>query len=148
MAKWKVDFTGVEDKSGYDSIVPGKYLVAVESISKEEGDEYPYLQWSLKIMAGTCKGLHIRHITSLKPSALFNLRNTLTSLGLKVPKAAISLDPDKLIGAQMGVEVFLKPYEGKEYANVKKTFLASEFKDIVEPSAPFEDVDDDEVLLV
>ena len=135
MAKFKVDFTGVEDKD-FPEIAPGKYLAKVEEISKEEGSEYPYLKWKLSIVSGGAKGLHINHITSLKPSALFNLRNTLIALGLNVPKSAVNIDPDKLVGKTMGIEVIMRPYEGKEYPNVKKTFPASEFTESVSPSVP------------
>lgn len=146
MAKWKLDFSEVEDTP---EILPGKYLVKVKSIEKKEGSEYPYLQWELTIVSGKGKGLNIRHITSLKPSALFNLRNTLVALGLNVPKSAISLDPDKLIGRQMGVEVTMRPYEGKDYPNVKKTFPASEFsKEDLKPTSVAVDEDDDEDLMV
>ncbi len=147
MAKWKLDFSGVEDTP---EITPGRYLVKVKEIEKKEGSEYPYLQWTLVIVSGKGKGLHIRHITSLKPSALFNLRNTLVSLGLSVPKSAISLDPDKLIGRQMGVEVVMRPYEGKDYANVKKTFPASEFSakpEVLEPTTMVLDEEEDLMIL-
>lgn len=126
MAKLKVDFTGVSESGGLDV---GNHLVKVVSIEKKEGDEYPFLKWDLEVTKGACKGRHIDHYTSLKPSALFNLRNTLVSLGLNVPKSALSFDTDALKGKTMGIEVFLKKGDdGKEYSNIKKTFLAGSAK--------------------
>ena len=121
MAKYKVDFSGVSDSG---SITPGNHPVKVAAITKEAGKDYPYLKWDLVITSGPCKGLHINHITSLDPKALFNLRNTLISLGLNVPKSALTFDTDALVGRAMGIEVFLKKSEDgtKEFSNVKKTF--------------------------
>lgn len=120
MAKMKVDFTNVSESGG---VAVGRHIAKVVDITKEQGDEYPYLKWDLVVVSGVSKGLHINHITSLKPSALFNLRNTLVSLGLDVPKSALSFDTDALKGKTLGIEVFLKESDGKEYSNIKKTFL-------------------------
>lgn len=139
MAKFKVDFSDVEETSA--EVVPGKYVVQVEDITQEEGEEYPYLMWQLKILTGKSKGLHVRHITSFKPSALFNLRNTLIALGLKVPKAAVAIDTKALKGKRFGVEIAMREYKGKDYPNVKKVFHKSDVIEVDEPTSV--DVDDD-----
>ncbi len=149
MAKFKIDFSGVEDVD-FGEIAPGKYLAKVKEITKEEGSSYPYLKWNLVIASGKAKGLHINHITSLSPKALFNLRHTLLAIGLKVPKSAVNIDPDKLVGKTLGIETYMKDFDGKEYANVKKVFPASEFTETITPSAidtPMVDGDDDVMIL-
>lgn len=125
MAKFTVDFSGVEDKNFLE---PGKYTAKVKSVSKEEGSEYPYLKWVLVVLGPTSKGTEISHITSLKPSALFNLRNFLISCGVNVPKKAVSFDPSNIFGKTLGIEVAMREYNGKDYANVKRTFSASDVK--------------------
>lgn len=129
--KLNLDFSKVESGGG---IKEGKYIAVVEEITKGEGKEYPYLKWNLKILNGGAKGLHINHFTTLKPSGLFNLRNTLEACGLKVPKSAVSLDINKLVGKKLGIEVIMRETDGKEYPNVKKTFKAEEFKEVSEVS--------------
>ena len=121
MAKFTVDFSKVEDSS-FETIAPGRYVAKIEEITKEEGTKAPYLKWSLKIMSGGAKGLHINHITTLSPNALFGLRDTLIALGVKVPKSAVAIDPDKFVGKELGIEVFIKKQDDKEYANIKKVF--------------------------
>ena len=153
MAKMKVDFSGVSESGG---VAVGKHIAKVVGITKEAGDEYPYLKWDLVVVGGVSNKLHINHITSLKPSALFNLRNTLEALGMTVPKAAISFDPDALVGKTLGIEVFLKDVDGKEYSNIKKVFkpegkaskapVADEDEDL-EIDDDFDDEDDDEIEL-
>ena len=134
MSKINVDFSSVEDSV---QVKPGKYLAVVKSISMGEGAKAKYLKWALQVTTNPCKGLHINHITSLSPNALFMLRDTLTAIGVKVPKAAVAIDPDKFIGKTLGIDVGIRPYEGKEYANVTSVFSPA----VMAPSAPEAPVD-------
>ena len=143
MAKMKVDFSGVSDSG---AVAVGRHLAKVAGVSKEQGEEYPYLKWDLVIVGGVSNKLHINHITSLKPSALFNLRNTLEALGVSVPKAAISFDPEALVGKTLGIEVFLRESDGKEYANVKKVFKPETKAKATKVEEPEEDEDDDDEI--
>jgi hypothetical protein len=149
MATWKFDFSGVDDSKG--SIAPGKYIAKVDKITqqKKEGGEYPYLKWELTILTGSAKGLHINHITTLNPAGLFNLRDTLQAIGLKVPKSAVNVDPAKLIGKQLGIETFMKAQDGNEYANVKKVFPVSEVTkpETVTPTAVSYEEEEDVMVL-
>lgn len=122
MQKVKVDFSGLEDRS---CVAPGRYIAVVKSVELKPGTNAPYIEWILAIADGTFKGLHVKHITSLSASALFNLRNTLTALGVTVPKSAVNLDLDAYIGKPLGIETFIEPYQGTDYAKVSKTFLPS-----------------------
>lgn len=140
--KLNLDFSTVSDDKA--TVPQGKYVAKVESITQEDGKSgYAYLKWELKIVKGTAKGLHVNHITSLKPSAMFNLRNTLTACGVNVPKSAVSLDTRKLIGKTLGIEVEDREYEGNVYPNVKKTFPADEYSADVAMASTVED--DDEI---
>jgi len=146
MSKMKIDFSGVSE-DGF--VAPGNHVAKVMGITKEPGTgEFPYLKWDLMIVQGASKGLHINHITSLKPSALFNLRNTLVALGIEVPKAAITFDPDALKGKMLGIEVFLKMQDDKEYSNVKKVFPAKATATKAPTKAVDTEIDDDDDMEV
>jgi len=138
MSKIKVDFSELEERS--TEILPGKYRARIEEITKEEGQKAPYLKWKLKIVSGEAKGLHINHITSLAPNALFNLRDTLIALDIKVPKSAVTIDSNKFIGKTIGIEVAMRPYEGKEYPNVKKVFSITSSPEVVETTSFKEEI--------
>ena len=119
-----VDFSKVSD-----GVEVGTYVAKVKKITKEEGKKAPYLKWELIITNGRSKGLGINHITTLKPDALFGLRDTLKALGIEVPKAAVKLDFKKLVGKPLGIEVGMREYktdagETREAANVMKVFRA------------------------
>lgn len=112
MSAWKIDFSDVEDSSA--GLPTGKYVAVVKSIDKKPGTgEYPYIEWVFVVAKGPYKGKEMKYITSLSPKALFNLRNTLVALGVSVPKAAINLDPDKLIKKPLVIEVAPKPNQDK-----------------------------------
>lgn len=129
MAKVSVDFSGVSDGGGgqYD-VSAGKHTAKVLGIEQKPPGQsgYPYLQWDLEIVGGTDAGKKITHRTSLKPSALFNLRNTLLACGLKVPKSALSFEPDKLAGKTLGINVIITE-DG--YSNIKDTFVPGQDDD-------------------
>lgn len=136
MAKIKVDFSDVKE---FVEVTPGKYTAKIKSWSMEEGEKAPYILWKLQIVTGASKGSLLDHRTSLSPKAIFGLRDLLVALGLKVPKAAISVDPDKFVGKSIGIEVAMRVWEGKEYPNVKKVFPVNSAPEIVETSVSDED---------
>ena len=148
MAKFKVDFSNVEDTVLTDRIPPGEYKAKVKSVTvqKKEGGEYPYLKWELVILTGPAKGLQINHITSLKPAALFNLRNTLVACGLEVPKAAVAIDTDKLTGKTLGIKVDIQSRNGGEYPTVVKVFRPDMLKEESSTGGTVA-TDDDEMVL-
>lgn len=109
MAKFKIDFTGVED--GFKLPSEGPKVCKVKSISLEEGTKAKYLKWTLMIGAGPDKGSQLFHNTSFAPNALFNLRNTISACGMKVPKSVFTIDTDLYIGKIVGVDVVHSEYE-------------------------------------
>lgn len=118
MPKINVNFEGVEDRV----LVPeGDYVCKVSKVEmkKSESSGYNYISWQLKIGTGTSKGQVMFHITSLKPTALFNLRNTLIACGFKVPAKAMNVDLDQLPGKLIGITVYHEEYKGKPSAKVK-----------------------------
>lgn len=126
--KVKVDFSDTEDRV---TILPGKYITKIKDVTKEKGAKAPYFKWVLQITSGKCRGLQLNHITSLSPNALFTLRNFLVALGIKVPKSAVVISPEKFVGQTIGVEVEMREYEGKDYPNVKGVFSAKTEPDVV-----------------
>lgn len=120
----KIDFGGVEQeirKGGGRAahVPPGAYRVKVvtSEVRHKGGDETAskYIQWSLQIVNGPHKGGKLRFITSLKPDALWNLRNFIHAcIGKNVAGKALNFEPSSLYGKQLGVMVEDNEYEDKE----------------------------------
>ena len=132
-AKLTVDFSNVEERreGGKSAHVPeGDYLLKVagcELKSKKDDATSKYLNWRLTITspeqfknAGS-----IWHITSLKPEALWNLRNFLEDLGVKVPKGTAEIPIKAIVDKGLIIGATL---EDDEYNNVMKSKIAATFK--------------------
>src|SRR5690606_4112199 len=134
LAKLRIDFSQVEDSK---SVAPGRHIARVKEVTQGEGQSYPYLRWNLQIVEGRSKGLHINYYTSLSTRALFRLRELLVALGVNVPKSAVSIDPSKLVGRTLGIEVEIENKAGEEYSEVKKVFSTKmEGVPAVSPAGP------------
>jgi hypothetical protein len=122
----RIDFGGVEGEPGRRRrvrIPEGDYLCKIlkhEKKRKEGGSSY-YFNWHLQVVEDAQgkekhKGTPLYYITSLKPEALFNLRNFIfaASDGKKnVTGKTVNFDPKTLYGKQVGVTVEDDEYEGK-----------------------------------
>ena len=123
MPKLNVDFSGVEERT---LVPPGDYVCKVKKVelkTNKKGDG-KYIQWNVQIGTGQYKGNVLYHITSLKPQALFNLRNTLIACGIDVPTKAINLDTSILPGKILGITVYHEEYEGKPSAKIRDVWRA------------------------
>ncbi len=128
-----VDFSGTSTRA---RVPEGDYLVKVLEITEEEGQDSgkPYLAWNLEITTGKFAGKRLKHITSLQPQALFNLRNTLEALNVEVPDSVSDIDLDALEGLEMGVGVEVETYQGNKQSKVVDVF----------PEEELEETDEDE----
>jgi len=105
--------------------------VKVTEITEEVGEEsgQPYLQWILEVSEGEHQGQSLRHITSLQPQALFNLRNTLEALGEEVADSVMELDLKDFIGGTLGISVAIETYQGRKQSRVTDVFPADEIEE-------------------
>lgn len=143
-SKLSVDFSNVDERreGGKAAHVPeGDYLLKVvgcELKSKQGDESSKYLNWRLEIVepskyrnAGA-----IWHVTSLKPEALWNLRNFLEDLGMAVPRKAVDLPiativkKQLVIGATLADDEYTKP--GSDKSTVKSKIQATFKKDAFE----------------
>jgi len=123
---YKVDFGGVEKEIGKRSgkhIPEADYVLKVADVERRKnkaGDAY-YFSWKLQVVTdaqGKKKhaGSTFYFTTSLKPEALFNLRNMIhacTNGKQNVAGKAINFNPQQYIGSKIGGTVEDDEYEGK-----------------------------------
>jgi hypothetical protein len=150
-ATLSVDFSQVEERregGGKAAHVPeGDYLLKVlgsELRSKKDDETSKYLSWRLGIVKPekyTNAGV-IYFVTSLKPEALWNLRNFLEDLGLTVPKSIAKVPIKQIVDKHL---VFGATLEDDEYNNKVKSVVAATFKKSeYEDTGTAEDSDDDD----
>lgn len=116
--KEKIDFTGVSQeifKRG-PKVPEGNHLLKVNKAEKRWKDDdrsnTPYFQWELQVVSKTAKGGTLRFITSLKPEALFNLRNLIyAATGKNVAGKSLNFAPDDIYGKIVMGTVEIEEYE-------------------------------------
>lgn len=116
-----IDFTGVS--SGFEVIPEGQYPVAVFKIEQKDGQSgFPYLNWTLKIQEGDQANRNLFFMTSLKPEALWKLKESLLALGYDKEelKGNFDFDPQALCGTECIAEVIHEEYKGETRDRVAK----------------------------
>lgn len=151
-SKLTVDFSDVEDRreGGKAAHVPtGDYLLKVVGceLKTKEGATSKYLNWRLTIHAPDKykNAGSIWHVTSLKPEALWNLRNFLEDLGVKVPKSQVEVPIAAIVqkGLIIGATLDDDEYEGKTKSKIQATFKKDAFQVTEENKETTEETDSD-----
>lgn len=128
-SKMKVDFSGVDKEirkggGGGKHIPEGDYLVKIVDAelrtSEKKGSRY--ISWKFQVVDGEHKGTTLFGTTSLKPEALWSLRNLIhAATGKNVAGKAVNFDPSNLFGKIVGATV-----EDNEYEKNGKTKITSQ----------------------
>jgi hypothetical protein len=151
LAKKKLDFGGVDPEvrrggGGGKRIPEGDYVVKIlegEYFKPEGSGKSPGYKWVVQVVKGEHKGTKLRGYTSLKPEALWSLRNLIfAATGKNVAGKSVNFDPDSLVGKVVGAEV--QDNEYKKGDQTKITSQVNTFFPKDEVSAPEAEADDDE----
>lgn len=128
------DFSGVKDRSQYSPkhMAEGDYLATITSVEEtksKKGDT----QWVFGIqLADHRSAVYPYYCNVENPDQLWKLRNLAISAGMPVPKRAAKLDPNKLVGKQLGVALSDDEYEGKMKSVIDALMPKSELADYAE----------------
>lgn len=144
--KMKISFKGVDKeirKGGRAAHVPeGDYLFKVvkHEVRKTKDGSGKYISWQVQCVTKKYKGKTIYHITSLKPDALWNLRNLIHAcLGRNVAGKVVEFDPTSLYGKIFAGTTEDDVYEKEDGKEVVKSVLVD-----LRPKDELEDDDEDE----
>lgn len=140
--KIKIDFSGVDTEirsGGRAAHVPeGDYLAKPVNaeLRKSEKSGSKYISWRFQVVEPKkLKGKTLYDRTSLKPDALWNLRNLIhAALGKNIAGKVVNFDPEQIYGKVMMITVEDDEYEGK---------IRSQIVDY-QPKDKYEEGDDDE----
>jgi TATA-binding protein-associated factor Taf7 len=149
----KIDFSGVSKDikrgAGRVRVPEGDYVVKIidHSLVKDnDTNRTKGIRWNTAIVSPEkYKGKKLSGFTSLKPEALWSLRNLIhAALGSNVAGKAVNFDPSKVYGKEVGAAV-----EDNEYTRDGKTVITSQVntffsKDEVQESEEDEDEDEEE----
>lgn len=155
--KIKIDFSGVDKEirsGGRAAHVPeGDYLAKPVNaeLRKSEKSGARYLSWRFQVIEPKkYKGKTLYDRTSLKPDALWNLRNLVhAALGKNIAGKVVNFDPEVVYGKPMMVTVEDDEYEGKIRSQIvdyqpKAKYGEADEDDDEDDDADEEEEDDDE----
>lgn len=122
-----LDFTNVKDGGSFNKKhqAPGDYkgkvTKVVDAKSKKDGGK----MWLYTIQVGT--GTYPLYC-KLEENQLWKIRNLYIAAGKNIPKKRVNLDPNLVVGRDIGVTLEDEEYEGKMQSNVSTTFPTSELE--------------------
>ncbi len=118
--KAQFNFADVEDKD-FEPVPEGEYTVNLFDVEQKEtrnGDDMYVL--ILKIAEGDQKGKNLFLNLPVMKTTLWKIKQSLQAFGMEIPKSAVDVDFDNLMGKQCLAVVAEREYNGNIYADVKQ----------------------------
>ena len=144
--KIKIDFTKTEDSSSWNTkqIPEGLHAAKVASVQETEAkDGTDMLLFGFKLKEPKYKTRNFPFYCKLQQNQLWKLRDLLVAAGETVPKRALNIDPNKIVGRDIVIEVEDDTYNG----NVRSTVVGTYASSILDDEAPADGEDEDDDFL-
>lgn len=142
MAKYKVDFTDVDESKGFEPISKGKhevYVFEMEESKSQAGNDM--IKVVFKVADGKDKGKTIWHFLVFTKKAMFKVKEFVVACGDNKNYAGEEIDFDKYKGKKVIIDVVHEIYNEKTRANIKSIEAIEEgetqFEEADDCSAPF-----------
>lgn len=129
------DFSGVKDRSQYSPkhMAEGDYLAVVTSVEETKSKEKKEDMWVFGItLADHRSATYPYYVNIENADQLWKLRNLSIACGVPVGKKAMKIDPNKLVGKQLGVALADDEYDGKMKSVIDAMMPKSELADYAE----------------
>lgn len=140
-----LDFTNVKDQSGINPKhrPAGDYRVKISKVEENESKK-GNPQWVFVLTPSDMQSAAYPYYCQLNAESLWKIRNLLIAAGIDVPKKKVNVDPQKLVGREIGVTLDDDEYEGKLKSVITAVFPASDLDDAELPADESEDDDTEE----
>lgn len=141
--KQALDFTNVKEGGKFRKTrqVAGEYratIMDVEDARKKDGGD-PMWLWTIKCGPGIYP-----LYTAFDENQLWKIRNIFVAAGQTVAKKRLSVDPNKIVGKDIGVVLEDDDYDGKEQSSIAATIPLSDLTQ--DDESDEEGVDDEETV--
>jgi hypothetical protein len=139
------DFTNVKEGGGQFNRahrVPGDYKAVIASVEQVDNKKSGGKQWLWTIKQGSGS---YPYYTQFTENTLWKIRNLFAAAGVAIPKKRVKLDPNKVVGKNIGISLDDHEYDDKMFSEIISVFPVSELVDADEDDeADDEDEDEDE----
>jgi hypothetical protein len=146
-AKKKIlDFTNVKDRGPFNPKhkPSGGYLghiAKVEETTSQAGND----QWVFTVTLPDDATAAYPYRCLFDEKQLWKIRNLCVAAGLTVPKKKVALDPNKLVGKDIGIQLEDDEYDGKLKSVIDAVFPASELDAADEAGGDEDDVTEEDL---
>lgn len=125
--KQTLDFTNVKESSGFNPkhLPAGDYRAKITGV-EDKPSKAGNAQWVWTIVLTTDQRAAYPLYTGLDEKQLWKVRNLFMAAGINVPKKRVAVDPNKLIGREIGISLEDDEYEGKMKSVIIATFPADD----------------------
>jgi hypothetical protein len=126
-----MDFTNVKDAGQFNPkrVPEGPYKAKILKVEDHtSGNAKAANNWVFTIQltaANRSRGTY-PYYCGFDEKQAWKIRNLLIAAGMAVPKKKVKVDPNKLVGKTIGVEMEDDEYEGKKKSVITATFPADE----------------------
>lgn len=141
------DFTNVKERSKFNrSRIPaGDYLATIVSVEDSKSKKSGEFQYEFALKINKRSQSVFPYYCQLKDNQLWKIRNLLIAAGINVPKSRTKIDPNKVVGRQIGVTIEdADDYGDREQSELTAVFPASELTDAVVDEDDDDDTDADD----
>lgn len=140
-----LDFSNVKESSGINPKhkEDGEYLGTVTEVRDDPAKDGEAM-WLFLIKLEDDKTASYPFYCKLVENQLWKLRNLFLAAGVALPKRAVKIDPNKVIGKKVGVILTGEEYEGKMKSVVDGLIPVEELTDYDGAATEADDDDDDE----
>lgn len=128
MATKKIlDFSNVKEQGNFNprNVPEGDYLAKVTAVDEGESKSGTD-QWIFTFEVEGVRSGKYPYYCGLVENQLWKIRNLFTAAGITVPKKRVGVDPNKLVGKVVGVELVDDEYEGRMKSVINAIFDKSE----------------------
>lgn len=146
----KVDLTNVKERSNINPArqAEGDYLARIESVDDHQktGDDGVKKDMWVFVISTPEDNTRARYAyyCGFEPNVLFKIKNLWMSAGVKVGNKVANLDPNKLVGKEIGIYLKDDEYEGKVKSVIDMVFPVDELSEDQQSSRRVEDDDEEE----
>ena len=125
--KIRIDFSKTEERSGWNTrqIPPGLYKATIASVKETEAqDGTAMLVYGFRPTSSRFRTRLFPYYCKLQQNQLWKLRDLLIAAGERIPKKALNIDPNKVVGREIAIEVEDDVWDGKVRSQVQAVFSA------------------------
>lgn len=144
--KRKMDFTNVKEGGNFSPrhVAEGDYvmkIVKVDDHKSKEGNE----QWLFTLQRKGDQRSTYPYYCGCDEKQAWKIRKLFIAAGMNVPKKLVMVDPNKLVGKEIGAFLEDDEYEGRMRSKIADTFPVSDVSEPDEDDRPDDEEEPDEI---